>query len=134
MLYCLAFALTHLYVLFGYEFPSRHFLIISASLSMSITSGALGLMVQNIRLSHLSVRAKVSCGKTADWIRMPFGVVRGVGRGMGVLDGGGDRRSGRAVLRVNLGRPIVTIGAFATRSPQIRPTLRTCLIKSLKSV
>jgi len=23
----------------------------------------------------------------ADWIWMPFGVVRGVGRGMGVLDG-----------------------------------------------
>ena len=32
--------------------------------------------------------------KTADWIRMLFGVVSGVGlgRGMGVLDGGGDRR------------------------------------------
>ena len=29
------------------------------------------------------------------------------------------------VLRVNLGRPIVTNGAFATRSSQI--TLRTCL-------
>jgi len=24
----------------------------------------------------------------ADWIWMPFGVVSGVGRGMGVLDGG----------------------------------------------
>jgi len=34
---------------------------------------------------------KVYCGKTAKWIRMPFGVVSGVGRGMGVLDGGGDR-------------------------------------------
>ena len=30
---------------------------------------------------------KVHCGKTADWIRMPFGVVSGVGRRMGVLDG-----------------------------------------------
>jgi len=39
----------------------------------------------------LSVQ-KVYCGKTADWIRMPFGVVSVVGRGMGVLDGGGDRR------------------------------------------
>jgi len=28
----------------------------------------------------------VYCGKTADWIRMPFGVMSGVGRGMGVLD------------------------------------------------
>jgi len=34
----------------------------------------------------------VNCGKTADQIRMPFGVVNGVGLGMGVLDFGGDRR------------------------------------------
>ena len=33
---------------------------------------------------------KVYCGKTADWIQMPFGEVSGVGEGMGVLDGGGD--------------------------------------------
>jgi len=31
----------------------------------------------------------------ADWIRTPFGMVSGVGRGMGVLDGRGDRRKGR---------------------------------------
>ena len=35
----------------------------------------------------LSVR-KVYCGKTADWIWMPFGVLSAVGRGMGVLNGG----------------------------------------------
>ena len=46
---------------------------------------------------------------------MPFGVVRGVGRGMGVLDGGGIVEGEGAVLRVNLGRPIVTNGALATR-------------------
>jgi len=34
----------------------------------------------------VSVR-KVSCGKTAEWIRMPFEMVSGVGRGMGVFDG-----------------------------------------------
>jgi len=34
----------------------------------------------------LSVR-KEYCGKTAEWILMPFGTVSGVGRGMGVLDG-----------------------------------------------
>jgi len=28
---------------------------------------------------------KAYCGKTAEWIRMPFGMVSGVGRGMGVL-------------------------------------------------
>jgi len=39
-------------------------------------------MVRNICLNHLSV-----CDKMADWIRMPFGVVSGVGPGIGVLDG-----------------------------------------------
>jgi len=32
-----------------------------------------------------SVR-KVYCGKTVDWIQIPFGMVSGVGRGMSVLD------------------------------------------------
>jgi len=40
----------------------------------------------------------VYCGKTADWIRVPFGVVSGVGRGRGVLDGDDDRRKEGAVL------------------------------------
>jgi len=55
-------------------------------------------MVRAYRLDHLSVGRsvwKVYCGKTADWIRMLFGVMSGVGRGMGVLDGGSDRRRGR---------------------------------------
>jgi len=42
----------------------------------------------------LSVR-KVYCGKSTDWIRMLLGVVSEVGRGMGVLDGVGDRWRGR---------------------------------------
>ena len=46
---------------------------------------------------------------------MPFGVVSGVGRGMGVLDRGGDRRREGTVLGVKLKRPIVINGAFATR-------------------
>jgi len=33
---------------------------------------------------------------------MAFGVVSGIGRGMGVLDGGGDRLREGAVLRVNV--------------------------------
>jgi len=51
-------------------------------------------MLRICRLDHLSVGLsvclsvrKVYCGKTANWIRMPFGMVIGVGRGMGVLDG-----------------------------------------------
>jgi len=43
---------------------------------------------------------------------MLFGVVSGVGLGMGVLDFGRDRRREGVVLRVNLGHPIVTNGAF----------------------
>ena len=39
---------------------------------------------------------------------MPFGVVSAVGRGMGVLDGGGDRRRGRGNFAGECGRPIVT--------------------------
>ena len=38
------------------------------------------------------------CGKTADWIRMPFGVVSGIGLGMDVLDFGGDRPRGSGSL------------------------------------
>jgi len=34
------------------------------------------------------------CGKTAEWIRMPLGMVLGVGPGIGVLNFGGDRRRG----------------------------------------
>ena len=56
--------------------------------------------------------AHVYCGKTADWIRMPFSVVSGVGLGMGVLDFDGDRRRGRGSLGVHLWRPIVTSGDF----------------------
>jgi len=46
---------------------------------------------------------------------MPIGMVSGVGRGMDVLVWGGDRRRGRAVLGMNLGRPIVTNGDFVMR-------------------
>ena len=49
-----------------------------------------GLSVSVCLSVGLSVR-KVYCGETADWIRMPFGMVSGVIRGMCVLDGGGDR-------------------------------------------
>jgi len=30
---------------------------------------------------------RVYCGKMADWVWMPFGVMSGISRGMGVLDG-----------------------------------------------
>jgi len=43
---------------------------------------------------------------------MPFGVVSGVSRGIGVLDAGGDCQRGRGVLEVNVGHPIVMNGDF----------------------
>jgi len=43
---------------------------------------------------------------------MPFGVVSGVGRGMGILDGVVIVEGEGAVLEVNLGCPIVTSGDF----------------------
>jgi len=44
---------------------------------------------------------------------MPFGMVSGVGRMLGVLDGVVIVEGERAVLVVNLGRPTVTNGDFA---------------------
>jgi len=46
---------------------------------------------------------------------MPLVMVTGVGRGMGVLDGGGDRRRGRGSFGGEFGRPIPTDGDLATR-------------------
>jgi len=43
---------------------------------------------------------------------MPFWVVSGVGRGISVLDGGGDRRREGTVLGVNVRCPIVTNGTL----------------------
>jgi len=64
---------------------------------------------------YVRLSAKMSCGETADWIRMPFGVVSGVGRGMGVLVVIVEREG--AVLGVNLGRPITTNGTLLTIFP-----------------
>jgi len=54
----------------------------------------------------------VNCGKTADFLWMQFGVMSGVGRGMGVLDGVEIAEEEEAVLGVNVGCPIVTTGDF----------------------
>jgi len=49
----------------------------------------------------ICLSAQVSSGDTDEWIGMPFGVVSGVGLGMGILDFGGDRRRGMGSLVVN---------------------------------
>ena len=51
-------------------------------------------------------------GKTAEWIRRPLGIVSGVNQGTGVLYGGVIIEEEGAVLVVNLGHPIITIGDF----------------------
>jgi len=44
----------------------------------------------------------VYCGKTAEWIRMPFVVMSGVSRGMSVLDGYDNRRRGMGSFEAEL--------------------------------
>jgi len=51
---------------------------------------------------------------------MPFEVVSGVSRGMGVLDGDGDGRMGRDSSEVNMGHPIVTNGILCSRGVAMR--------------
>jgi len=65
---------------------------VSGLCDRTLPGPSLGLSV--CRSVCLSVR-KVYCGKTVEWIQMPFRMVSAVGRGMGVLDGGGDRRRER---------------------------------------
>jgi len=70
-------------------------------LATSLTVKRKRLLVQTCRQSHVSVClsvCRVYCGKTADWIWMPFGVVSSVGQGMGVLDGVEIVKGERAVL------------------------------------
>ena len=46
----------------------------------------------------ICLSADVSRGDMGEWIRMPFGVMSGVGLGRGVLDFDGDRRRGKGSL------------------------------------
>jgi len=62
---------------------------------------------------------------------MPFGVVSGVGLGMGVLDFGGDRRRGTGSLGVNLRRPIVTIRTLLRRCVELRKAIENVSLNSV---
>ena len=55
---------------------------------------------------------KLYSGKMAEWIRMPFGMVSRVCRGMGVLDGVFIVEGEGGVFGMNLWCPIVTNGDF----------------------
>ena len=65
----------------------------STSLSISIASGA--LLVASV--------SRKCCGKMADWIQMPYGVVSGVRLDMGVSDFGGDQQRGMGSFRSEFG-------------------------------
>jgi len=80
-------------LLLTYELLS---LIVSAHVMDLSPSPSVGLFVS------LSVR-KVYCGKTTEWIGMPFGMVSGVGWGMGVLDEAGYHRRRRCSFEAEMG-------------------------------
>ena len=68
--------------------------------------GRVALGVQRpivVKLSRLSV-CPVHCGKTADPIRMPLGVIGRTGPGMRQVVGFGDRSTGRGTVGANLPR------------------------------
>jgi len=69
------------------------------------------------------------CGKTAEWIRMSFRMMSGVGRGIGVLYGGDDHRRGRGSFGVNFARLTVSNGAFVVyrTSATMREPIELCL-------
>jgi len=75
-------------------FVGHNFFIISASPTINVIERT---RTWNRPVTYPMCRSvwKVYCGKTADWIRMPFGVVSGVGRPMSILDGDGDHQRGR---------------------------------------
>ena len=58
----------------------------------------------------------VHCGKTADRIRMPFGVIGWTGLEIRQVLGFGNRSTGRGTFGANLGRTIVTNGDFTAVS------------------
>ena len=75
-------------------------LFLAASLSIRRAQAAYVTEHSSVgRSVCLSVR-KVYCGKAVELIRMPFGIMSGVGREMGVIDGGHDCRREGAVFLV----------------------------------
>jgi len=103
---------------------------INAYLTDLLPSPSVGLCV-GLSVCQLVCLSGKCCGKTADWMQMLLVLMSGVSRGMGVLDGGSDRRRGRASFGVNLGHPIVINGTLlhscvrATCSSQMS-LWRTC--------
>ena len=90
----------------GSSVYAPRFIFSRVALYQARVSGLCDGTCRSVCLSVDLSDCKVYCGKTAEWIRMPFEMASGVGRGMGVLDGGGDRRRGMDSFGVNFGRPV----------------------------
>ena len=73
----------------------------------------------------------VHCGKTADRIQMPFGIVGQTGPGMTHIVGFGNRSTGKGIFGANLERAIVTNKDFHSDAA-VFPNYfgQTCLILS----
>ena len=79
---------------------------------------------------HQSVALSSALWKTADRIRMPFGIIGRTGPGMRQVVGFGDRSTERGTFGANLGRAIVTNGnftAYACDSAVTRPSSQMTL-------
>ena len=81
----------------------------------------------------------VHCGKTANRIRMPFGVMSRTGPGMGQVVRFGDRSTGRGTFGANIGCAVVTNGDFtayvrdsAATRPSSQITLGKLVIRPMK--
>ena len=84
---------------------------------VAVVKGVAGYSHQNFPVDDLSVGRSVSasvcpvhCEKTAERVRMPFGIVGRTGPGMRQVVGFGDRSTGRGTFGSELGRAVVTKG------------------------
>ena len=80
--------------------------------------------------TYVRLSIQCNCGKTADRIRMPFGIIGRTGPGMRRVVGFGDRSTGRGYFGANLGRGIVTNGdftAYVCDSAATRPSSQITL-------
>jgi len=118
------------------QIKTRHCSLLAASLSIS-TIKHKRLLEQSCRLAHLSIGRSVrwvNWGKTADRIWMPFGVVSGIGRGMSVLDRGGDCQIWRGHCNQWEFCGVVTLCREGWRRSSSQITLRFLVINTVNVI
>jgi len=99
---------------YTFKFPILVTSLSQASISGLVTENVGRSVCLSVCMSVCLSVCKVYCGKTAEWTRMPFGMVSGVGRGMCVLDWMVIVELEETDLGLYLGHPIVPKGDFAT--------------------